>query len=123
MIDKLIAAPGFYSTIVYWSMLEIGLSVIAACLPTLAPLFRDVPTERIDKLTRSLFALRSRSSGTVASVSETRIVQKAGAENDWGIESYAMGDIDGQHREEGTQVNGRIATINSRHSIFHGDEV
>lgn len=81
-------------------MLEIGLSVIAACLPTLAPLFRDIPIERINNLMRSFFTLRSHSSGTVASVSETHIMQKASADNDSGIESYVMGNIRGAHSEE-----------------------
>lgn len=128
MTDKLTAPTAFYSTILYWSMLEIGFSVIAACLPTLAPLFRDVPTEQINKLMRDFFTLPSRSSGTVASVSETRIVRETDAENYWGIESYAMGDTDGQHGEgggQGRETNGRIliTTGISRHSSIDSDEV
>ena len=94
MIDKPIRSTAFYSTIVYWAMLEAGLSVIAACLPTLGPLFRDAPTKPLNKLMRTFFTLRSHSSDTVASVSETRIVRKTSAENGWGSESYAMADID-----------------------------
>ncbi|CAF9914246.1 MAG: hypothetical protein ALECFALPRED_009506 [Alectoria fallacina] len=128
MTDKLTAPTAFYSTILYWSMLEIGLSVIAACLPTLAPLFRDVPAEQINKLMRNFFTLPSRSSGTVASVSETRIVRETDAENYWGIESYAMGDTEGQHGEvagQGRETNGRIliTTGISRHSSIDGDEL
>ena len=85
---------GFYTKIVYWSMLEMGLSIIAACLPTLAPIFHDPSADKLSQRTRSVFTLRSRSAGIGKSVSETDILRSVGAENNVRLETIAMGNCE-----------------------------
>jgi len=49
---------GVQTTIVYWSMLEIGLSILAACLPTFWPLIARRPTPKIGYYLRTLLPRR-----------------------------------------------------------------
>ena len=112
---------GFYTKIVYWSMLEMGLSIIAACLPTLAPIFHDLSVEKLSQRTRSAFMIRSRSAGIGKSVSETNILPNIGAENNVRLETMAMGNYESGHREGermNEQMNGQIMVTKglSRHS-------
>ena len=74
-------------------MLEMGLSVIAACLPTLAPIFRDLSAKDISERLHSFFTLRWRSAKDLTSGSETNIVRKIGNENNYGVETVAMGNL------------------------------
>lgn len=48
----------------YWSMIELGLSITAACLPTLRPLFRDSSFEGWYKALRSYITTRYKSLST-----------------------------------------------------------
>ena len=91
---------GVYSTIVYWIMLEMGLSIIAACLPTLAPTFHDLSAEKLSQRMRFIFTLRSRSAGAMKSVSQTNILRNVGAENDMRLETIAMANCESGHGEE-----------------------
>ena len=98
-----------------------GLSVIAACLPTLAPLFRDLSADEISQRICTFFTLRSRSSGALKSVSQTNIVRKIGAENNAGFETIAMGNFESENMEREGQdegMNGQIfvTTGLNRHS-------
>ena len=112
---------GVFSTLVYWNMLEVGLSIIAACLPTLAPLFHDLSAEKLNQRMRSGLMLRSRSARVMKSVSETNILRNAGAEHNVGHETIAMGTFESGH-EEGEMINeemnGQIMVTKglSRHS-------
>ena len=83
---------GFYTTIVFWSMLEMGLSIIAACLPTLGPIFHDLSAEKLGQRMRSFLALRSPSAGVGKSVSETNILSDIGAGNNVRLETMATGN-------------------------------
>lgn len=47
------------STILYWSMIEAGLAIIAACLPTLQFLVRKVSIDSMVNSVRSALSLRS----------------------------------------------------------------
>ena len=107
---------GVYSTIVYWVVLEMGLSIIAACLPTLAPIFHDLSVEKLSQRMRSIFTLRSRSAGAMKSVSETNILPNAGAENNMRLETIAMGTFESRHVEG--EMKGQIMVTKdlSRHS-------
>lgn len=96
-MDMLKDCVGFYTTIVYWSMLEMGLSIIAACLPTLAPTFHDLSAEKLGQRMRSILALPSRSAGVMKSVSETNILRKIGAENNMRLETIAIGNCESGH--------------------------
>ena len=112
---------GFYTTVAFWSMLEMGLSIIAACLPTLAPIFHDLSAEKLSQRMRSIFTLRSRSAGVMKSVSETNILRNAGAENNVRLETIAMGNCESGHGEGemmNEEMNGQIMVTKdlSRHS-------
>ncbi|EPE32025.1 plasma membrane protein Pth11-like protein [Glarea lozoyensis ATCC 20868] len=51
------------STWMYWSMIEMGMAIVAACLPSLRPLFGGMGSVRsFSKAIRSLFSVRSLSS-------------------------------------------------------------
>ena len=47
------------TTYLYWSLIELGLSITAACLPTLKPLLARLPLQRLGSSLQSLFSLRS----------------------------------------------------------------
>ena len=110
-----------YSTIVYWVVLEMGLSIIAACLPTLAPIFRDFSVEKLSQRVSSIFTLRSRSAGAMKSVSETNILPNVGAGNNMRLETIAMGTFGSGHGEGemmNEEMKGQIMVTKdlSRHS-------
>jgi len=65
-IDPYLNADGIghLTTEIWWSMLEMGISVVAACLPTIRPLFGNLLPERIIHSIRSIFSLESLSSLT-----------------------------------------------------------
>ena len=98
-----------------------GLSIIAACLPTLAPLFRNLSAEKLGRRMRSFFSLRFRSARVVKSVSETNILRHIGAENNVRLETIAMGTFEsgtGDREMVTEQLNGQIMVTKglSRHS-------
>lgn len=99
------------TTQLYWSMIEMGLCVIAACLPTLRPLFAEMSAEQIINSIRSKFSMDSVSSlfagqqrsskngsgyNEFSTASETHIVPKTSDENYLGVETHAMKDLEGQ---------------------------
>ena len=43
----------------YWSMIELGISMIAACLPTLRPLLKETSPRSLSKTIRAFFSLPS----------------------------------------------------------------
>ena len=103
-------------------MLEMGLSIIAACLPTLAPIFHDLPVEKLSQHMRFIFTLRSRSAAAaMKSVSETNILHNVGTENNVRLETIAIGNCESGHRG-GNMINeemtGQIMVTKelSRHS-------
>ena len=76
-----------------------GLSLIAACLPTLAPIFHNLSTEKLSQRMRSIFTLRSRSTDVKKSVSETNILRNVGGEFNTRLETIAMGSCESGHGE------------------------
>ena len=89
-----------------------GLCVIAACLPTLGPLFAETLIEQIINSIRSMFSLdsvasffarqrRSSKDGSgyneFPTASETHIVPKPSDEHHLGVETHAMKDLEGQY--------------------------
>lgn len=101
----------------FWGMLEIGIAMVAACLPVLRPLFHGWSPESIIRTFRSQISLRSSGSANKASViakgsakrteSETAItgVPYAGKTNSntlisIDVEAYAMGRVSGGEKEE-----------------------
>lgn len=53
---------GHLTTEIWWSMIEMGISVVAACLPTIGPFFGNLLPERVIQSIRSIFSLQSFSS-------------------------------------------------------------
>lgn len=54
---------GVVSLLLFWGMIELGVGMIAICLPTLRPLFRGWSPESIIRSIRSALSLRSLHSG------------------------------------------------------------
>lgn len=52
-------SAGVVSIMLFWTMIEVGVAVIAACLPTLRPLFDGRTPESIVHSLRSVWSLRS----------------------------------------------------------------
>ncbi|KAI1758776.1 hypothetical protein GGR53DRAFT_205421 [Hypoxylon sp. FL1150] len=50
---------GHLTTEIYWSMIEMGISVVAACLPAIWPLLSKVSLESMVHTVRSMFSLES----------------------------------------------------------------
>ena len=110
----------------FWGMLEIGIAMVAACLPVLRPLFHGWSPESIIRSFRSQISLRSLGSGNKASLnakgaakrteSETAItgVPYAGKSGhntqvSIDIEAYAMGRVSGGDKYEAPERGpGRI---------------
>lgn len=96
---------GVYSAVLYWSMLEIGLSLIAACLPTLGPLFRF--RQRRRRMLSYYFSVnhRSRHRQQVAeSTSEEKFVPNEGRPGDVGVEAVVEGDAESTVRPPGGRI-------------------
>ena len=110
----------------FWGMLEIGIAMVAACLPVLRPLFQGWSPESIIRSFRSQLSLRSIGSGNKApfhakggakrTESETAItgVPYAGksghnTQASIDVEAYAMGRVSGGEKYETPErVPGRI---------------
>ena len=58
------------TTYLYWSLIELSLSITAACLPTLRPLLARLPVQRLGSSLQSLFSRRT--SGAYASKTSPR---------------------------------------------------
>ncbi|KAI1382875.1 uncharacterized protein F4822DRAFT_435250 [Hypoxylon trugodes] len=50
---------GHLTTEIYWSMIEMGISVVAACLPAIWPLISKISLESMVHTVRSMFSLES----------------------------------------------------------------
>lgn len=112
------SAPGIVSILMFWGMLEIGIAMVAACLPVLRPLFQGWSPESIIRSFRSQLSLRSIGSGNKASLngkggaarrteSQTAITGvlyagKSGHNTQVSIdvEAYAMGRVSGGEKYE-----------------------
>lgn len=108
---------GIVSILMFWGMLEVGIAMIAACLPVLRPLFQGWSPESIIRSFRSQISLRSSGSGNKAShnakgsakrtESETAITGvpytgKSGHNTlvSIDVEAYAMGRVSGGEKYE-----------------------
>ena len=124
-VRGLLNHPGIVSILMFWGMLEIGIAMVAACLPVLRPLFQGWSPESIIRSFRSQISLRSIGSGNKANAkasakrteSETAItgVPYAGklghsTQASIDVEAYAMGRVSGgeKYYEAPERVPGRI---------------
>lgn len=116
-VGSLLIRTGIVSILMFWGMLEIGIAMVAACLPVLRPLFQGWSPESIIRSFRSQISLRSIGSGNKASLnpkgsaprteSETAITGvpytgKTGHTTmvSIDVEAYAMGRVSGGERYE-----------------------
>ena len=96
----------------FWGFLEIGVAIVAACLPLLRPLFKSWSLESVIRSIRSVISLRTMSSrGRSSSNSRRRTTQRTESEvpitgipysgptldgsNSVDVEAYAMGKVSG----------------------------
>lgn len=59
MHDMLTGQPAVVGLILFWPMIQMGIALIAICLPTLRPLFQGVSPESVIQSIRSNFSLSS----------------------------------------------------------------
>ena len=101
----------------FWGMLEIGIAMVAACLPVLRPLFQGWSPESLIRSFRSQISLRSSGSGNKASPNAKRSAQRTESETaitgvpyagksshtatvSIDVEAYAMGRVSGGEKYE-----------------------
>lgn len=110
----------YAASIAYWTMLEVGLSIVAACLPCLGPLLSD---QRREYLSQRLLSIFSRPSRTVSSdkktiqlesVSKSRLVPNFGVGDNYGMETTAFsGSMRGHSEEDGRIIVTSDTTLHS----------
>ena len=98
-------------------MLELGIAIVAACLPTLGPLVSDKAKDRLSETMRNLFTSSSgknRPSKTYNQISEGNVVYKGQDDRSLGVESFAMGAV----KTEPAALDGaiKVTTGTSQHS-------
>ncbi len=117
---------GIVSILMFWGMLEIGIAMVAACLPVLRPLFQGWSPESIIRSFRSQISLRSIGSGNKASLNAKRSAGRTESETaitgvpyagksghtttvSIDVEAYAMGRVSGgENYEKPERGPGRI---------------
>ena len=80
-------------------MLEIGLAIIAACLPVLGPLISDKSREHMTDTARGIFSFASHRSGRTSKsyniISDGKVaVANNQNKRSVGVESFAMGGME-----------------------------
>lgn len=114
---SLLIRSGIVSILMFWGMLEIGIAMVAACLPVLRPLFQGWSPESIIRSFRSQLSLRSSGSGKKASLSVKNGIERTESETaitgvpyagksghntlvSIDVEAYAMGRVSGGDKFE-----------------------
>lgn len=115
--EDLLTRTGIVSILMFWGMLEIGIALVAACLPVLRPLFQGWSPESIIRSLRSQISLRSDGSGNKASLNAKGVAKKTESETaitgvpyagktghstmvSIDVEAYAMGRVSGGEKYE-----------------------
>jgi hypothetical protein len=96
----------------YWSMVEMGLTIVAACLPTLRPLFGEMLPADISRIFQSFLSLRSHSSEESLRAKKQKLRQDSGNSSNSSemefaeqkdhrvsTEVYSMNDVEAQRYE------------------------
>ena len=103
--------------ILLWGLIEVDLAVVAACLPTYAPLLHDRALESVVRSARSIISLRSRESGSSGSRRRREDVEDEEAKNEWlamQTNHYALAD---HVSNSGTSNEGGIQGIRMDHEL------
>ena len=100
-------------------MVELGMAIVAACLPTLRPLFNNLSSESLSKAVRSFFSARSLSSNfsskhkhskdekhsdSASNSSYNQFADKVGMRIENVTDIYALGDLESQSAVEPGKV-------------------
>lgn len=91
---------GILTTMMFWSMIEMGVAVVAGCLPAIWPLVSNASLEGMLRTVRNVLSLESLRGSL--SKGATRAKSKSDGPSRWpseDVESYAYSDsTEGQHR-------------------------
>lgn len=108
---------GIVSILMFWGMLEIGIAMVAACLPVLRPLFQGLSPESIIRSLRSQLPLKSAGSSkqishnakgrarrteSMTAITGVPYVGTSGHNTliSIDVEAYAMGRVSGGEKDE-----------------------
>ncbi|MCJ1263925.1 hypothetical protein MMC22_003795 [Lobaria immixta] len=113
---------GFCTDVVYFTMLEVGLTIIAACLPTFGSLFSDSFKGRLHaavrrfytSLPRFRFSFSSINHTAMVNHSETRSVVGDSTSSRMGLETVATAEKNREVNEPQGQI--RVTTATNRYS-------
>lgn len=97
-------------------MLELGLSIIAACLPTLGSLVSDERKSNLSRTVRGIFASFSRPSKKYETITETSLGNKQSTNRALGVESFALSGL--EHRPTGLDRSIHVTRDTSQHSTI-----
>lgn len=100
---------GHLTTEIYWSMIEMGVSVVAACLPAIWPLLSKVSLESMVHTIRSMLSLES-----LVSSSSRRSRRKTGENSRNGGEGGSEGSSDGSGLYE--SISGELDKVSTKNS-------
>lgn len=109
--------------ILLWGLVEVDLAVVAACLPTYAPLLHDRALESVVRSARSIISLRSRESGSSGSRRRRGNVEDEEAKDAWldaQTNHYALAD---HVSNSGTSMEGETQGIQVDHRLDVTSEV
>ncbi len=115
---------GVVSLLLFWGMVELGVGMIAICLPTLRPLFRGWSPESLIRSIRSALSMRSAHSGGSSAKKSTgrsaREAQRLGSESS--IVGIQMENIvDGKAGTEGVVTRAYGGDEGPSRMESHGD--
>ncbi len=107
----------YLTDVTYYTMLELGLSIIAACLPTLGPLVSDEKKANLSRNFRAIFTSSSyRPSRKYKTISETSFGVKHSDNRSLGVNSFAMGGLG--HNSTGLDKSIHVTRDTSQHSTI-----
>lgn len=104
---------GHLTTEIYWSMIEMGISVVAACLPAIWPLLGKASLESMVHTVRSMFSLESM---TRSAPGRSRDETGANGKNDGerGSESFGPHERSSEGLDEASVKGFKVGTIPMR---------
>ena len=110
----------YLTDVTYYTMLELGLSIIAACLPTLGPLISDENKANLSRTFRGFLSSFSRSESRLSkkykTISENSLGAKQSNSRALGVESFAMSGL--EHRPPGWDKSIHVTKNTSQHSTL-----
>lgn len=106
----------YLTDVTYYTMLELGLSIIAACLPTLGPLVSEERKANLSRSFRGIFTSFSRPSKKYKTISEPSLGNKQSNKRALGVESFALSGL--EQRPTGLDRSIHVTRDTSQHSTI-----